>query len=147
MAAFNYIVIPSVCPGCHASTDLAFYTYLASDYNEGDEHGSWMNRHYRLGERMGWFDPSHPEFYCWMSWGEPIEGPVYEYCYAKCALCSAELYGRIEFEDVTPVRLTEFGPMCDWPRDPASPVPYPNVFQSTNPDLIPPSVAKKHPTE
>ena len=61
MAAFNYLVLEVNCPACGQLTTLRAQTHMASDY-DGDERGRFMNREYRLGERMWWFSEGSPDY-------------------------------------------------------------------------------------
>jgi hypothetical protein len=78
---------------------------MASDY-DGDERGRFMNRDYRLGERMNWFSNTHPDFDTWKTWGDNGDR-IHESCPATCPKCGTELSAEIAFEDVTPIAVTE----------------------------------------
>lgn len=130
MAAFNYIKAQATCPACRRTVEMKFQTHIASDL-DGDATGRFMERVYRLGDKMAWFDGDHEDFDCWMTWGIPTRGPVYEYCHATCENCGSELYGCIQFEDLRPTKISELGLAEDWPTDPATPeTKYPPVLLS-----------------
>lgn len=130
MAAFNYIKAQMSCPNCRRSVKMKFQTHIASDF-DGDATGRFMERDYHLGDEMAWFDRSHDDFDCWMTWGAPTQGPVYEYCHATCDACGSELYGRVQFDDLRPTQVSEVGLAEDWPTDHAAPeTKYPPVLLS-----------------
>jgi hypothetical protein len=108
---------------------MRFQTHIASDNIEGDMGGRFAERTYRVGETMAWFDANDADYSLWKTWGEMVQGPVYEYCFGMCLSCSADLYARIEFADIRVVGVTEIGLEGDWPRDPDQPSdPYPMFF-------------------
>jgi hypothetical protein len=137
MAAFNYILCETKCPGCHQTIEVQFQTHMASDAIEEDEFGRLNGRVYRLGEKMAWFAKEGEDYEDWMTYGKPVEGLLpYEFCWGTCPSCGVEFYVRIEFEDLRPIRITEIDLATHWPSDPDMPLDrYPEVFLADFPML------------
>lgn len=114
MGAFNYVRFVDHCPGCGVSTEIVAQTHMASDYF-GDKSGAFSNRTYQLEEKMAWYAPTEPEFEDWIAWPNPDAATISETCYAHCQAKNHELYANIEFENVTPIAVTEVGWQSDMP--------------------------------
>jgi hypothetical protein len=137
MAAFNYILCEIKCPGCRQPVEVQFQTHMASDSVEEDEFGRLNGRVYRIGEKMAFLTEEGEGYEFWMTYGKPAEGLLpYEFCPGTCPGCGAELYARLEFEELRAVRITEIDLATNWPSDPDMPQDArPEVFLADFPEL------------
>jgi len=86
MGAYNWVIIEETCPVCGRKATIRCQTHVASSYGGGPD-GRFLDREYRLGERMRWWAPSDPEYPQWRAMGRmdvPLERSDQEACYSTC---------------------------------------------------------------
>ncbi|MEQ9073141.1 MAG: hypothetical protein RLP09_04740 [Sandaracinaceae bacterium] len=103
MAAFNYLRFQMQCPHCGQVVEARAQVHVAADF-DGDETGRFLNREYRLGEKMRWF--SDADELDWIGFCErnPV-GALYETTTVTCSLCSAESEVDVEFDSLVATRV------------------------------------------
>ncbi len=118
MAAFNWVLVPVMCPACGSSVRLRVQTHVASDYS-GDERGRFHDREYPLGTAMNWWPEEHPS---WEQWkvdgrtGRSEDGFDEEACRGTCPVCAVDLYVVIRFRLATPEAVVMVGLEAEWPE-------------------------------
>ena len=117
MAAFNWVLVSARCPACSEQTMIRAQTHIASSY-DGDAHGRFSERAYKLGESMLWWPPTDARFDDWKEDGLPSadgSGDIEEACYAACDTCAADLCAVLRFRDVTPIKCVAVSTAKQWP--------------------------------
>lgn len=119
MGAYNWISVTDRCPACHRDATIRCQTHVASSYDGST--GRFMNREYRLGEKMRWWEETHPDYATWRVMGHrsprPDSSHDEEACYSECTLCGARLYVVLRFHEASPIAVLGVGLEDEWPSD------------------------------
>lgn len=107
MAAFNYVTFAFACPSCGCPANGRVQVHVAADY-DGDESGRFMNREYRLGERMAWFSEDDSDPLDWIGFCEKNSNGLYvERSECGCPLCGETRAVEVEFADRVALRILD----------------------------------------